>query len=361
MLTAFAYRAGGKPRIPTKASADGLRSVLIIQTAFLGDVVLITPLVRAAHELFPEAALDVLVIPETAPVLAGNPHIRKVLTFDKRSNKVLAFLRTLLEVRRNRYDLAISPHSSLTTAYLMRLGGIPERLGFDRWAASRHLTLKVPHLQGVHKTRKNLHLLSVFTDREFDMQTEVFPDPAMRERAGRLVEALPHPGRPVIAVFPGSIWFTKRWPEEYFAALVRGLYQAGFNILLGGSAAERDLCERMIKASGAQAADIAGRMDPLESAAVIERCDLVVCNDSAPVHLANAVRTEVFAIAGPTDMRQMGYFPFRPRDLILEIDLDCRPCGSHGARRCPEGHHRCMRDLKPEMVLKAILDRIASR
>lgn len=333
------------------------RRILIIQTAFLGDVILITPLIRATSEVFPKARIDVLTIPETAPVLADNPHIRDTLTFDKRGNKVLAFIRTLREIRRNRYDLAISPHSSLTSAYLMRLGGIRERLGFERWRASGHLTLKVPHLKGVHKARKNLHLLSVFTDHEFDMQTEVFPDQIMVARAAKIKSGLPRPDKPVIAVFPGSIWFTKRWPEDHFVTLVRELDAAGFNLILGGSPSERDLCERIIQASGVSAFDMAGETGPLEAAAVIEQCDLVICNDSAPLHLANAVRTDVFAIGGPTDMRQMGYFPFREQDVIFETDLECRPCGSHGGRRCPEGHHRCMKDLKPEVILAKVLER----
>jgi heptosyltransferase-2 len=339
-----------------KSATGKVRSILIIQTAFLGDVVLITPLIRAVHGIFPGAPIDVLVIPETAPVLAGNPHIRSVLTFDKRKNKAGAFLRTLRRIRQHRYDLAISPHSSLTTALLMWLGGIPTRLGFDRWAAARFLTLKVPHLSGVHKARRILHLLSALSDREFDMQTEVFPTARMVAQAEAIIAGLPHRGMPVIAVFPGSIWFTKRWPEEYYSDLVRALDRLRFNIIVGGSPEERGLCETVIETSGSQAVDIAGRTDPLEAAAVVARCDLVICNDSAPMHLANAVKTSVLAIGGPTDMTKMGYFPFGAGDRVLEVDLDCRPCGSHGSRRCPEGHHRCMRDLKPELVLGEVLD-----
>jgi heptosyltransferase-2 len=212
----------------------------------------------------------------------------------------------------------------------------------------------------VHKARRNLHLLSVFTDAEFDMQTEVFPDDAMIARATEVKARLPRPGRPVIAFFPGSIWFTKRWPEDHFAELLRGLDSFGFNLILGGSPSERALCESIIGASGASACNMAGETGPLESAAVIAQCDLVICNDSAPLHLANAVMTDVFAIGGPTDMRHMGYFPFREHDFIFEVDLECRPCGSHGGRRCPKGHHRCMRDLKPEVILTKVLERFPS-
>jgi heptosyltransferase-2 len=297
------------------------------------------------------------VTPETATILAGNPHVHEIVTFDKRGNKLGAFWRTVRQIRKRRYDLAISPHSSLTTAYLMKLGGIPERLGFDRWKAAKHLTMRVPHLNGVHKVRRNLHLLSVFTDRQFDMQTEVFPSEAMVAKAAELLKELPRPGKPLIVICPGSLWFTKRWPEEHYTALAEGLDRAGFNLVFDGGPDEYDLCERIIEASGAHAVDISRFTTALESAALLARCDLIVCNDSAPVHLGNAVQTDVFAINGPTDSKVMGYFPFRENDLIFELDMDCRPCGPHGARKCPLGHHRCMKDLLPEVILKKILER----
>ena len=136
------------------------KNILIVQTAFLGDVILITPLIRALKEIFPEADIDTLVIPETYGVLKNNPYLRTIITFDKRSNKLKAFIKTLKLLKQIKYDLAITPHSSITTAFLLRLAGIPERLGFDRWNAARILTLKVVHFDnlGWHKIQKELHL-----------------------------------------------------------------------------------------------------------------------------------------------------------------------------------------------------------
>jgi heptosyltransferase-2 len=90
----------------------------------------------------------------------------------------------------------------------------------------------------------------------------------------------------------------------------------------------------------------------------MKHCDIVVSGDSAPVHLANAVGTTVFAINGPTDTMETGYFPFRDGDRVFELQMDCRPCGPHGAATCPQGHHRCMRDLSAEAILDEILGRL---
>jgi heptosyltransferase-2 len=270
----------------------------------------------------------------------------------------MSFWKTMGALRSRKYDLAITPHSSLTTAYLMRLAGIPQRLGFDRWAAARHLTLRVPHLEsrGLHKIRRSLHLLSVFSDREFDMQSEVFPDEAMRAKADRIIADLPRSGGRKAMICPGSLWPTKRWPEEHYSRLTTRLDEAGFNIIFDGGRGEFDLCQRIIDRAGARAANICRATTPLESAAVLGRCDLLVSNDSAPVHLGNAVRTTVFALNGPTDTMETGYFPYREGDRVFGLEMDCRPCGPHGAKRCPLGHHNCMRDLLPEAVLEAALE-----
>ncbi len=327
--------------------------ILIIQTAFLGDVILITPLVRATKELFPEAHIDVLVIPQTREVLAHNPHVREVLTFDKRRHKMRAFIRMVRTIRNRKYDLAISPHSSATTGYLMLLGGIPERLGFDRRHAARYLTRKVPHLKNRHKIDKNLHLLSVFTDRKFSGDTELFlPEAACVSAAGRLSESTGN-GKPLIALAPGSIWFTKRWPQTYYVELARLLSADGFNLVFIGGPDEKDMCNEIISTAGLNVPNFAGAASVTESAALLKQCDLLVCNDSGAMHIANAVGTDVVAFFGPT-VQSIGYYPYREHDKVFEVDLDCRPCGLHGGYSCPLKHHNCMKFIKPESVFRHI-------
>lgn len=334
--------------------------ILMIQTAFVGDVILITPLIRATKALFPDAEIDVAVVPQSQGVLVNNPYIRKIIPFDKRKNKLVAFWRTVRVLRENKYDLAISPHSSTTTAFLMLFGGVKTRLGFDRGVAARLLTHKVPHLNNVHKIEKNLHLLSVFSDRKFSLQTELFPDEAKMTRARTIIEPRHFQDQPIIAVAPGSVWFTKRWPAEHYIKLTQLLFQARFNLIFIGAGDERELCQHIIQQAGAVAINLAGKTDVLESAAVIAHCDLIICNDSGALHIANAMKTDVMAFFGPT-VPSFGYFPYRDNDLVFERDLECRPCGSHGGKQCPLGHHRCMKEIRPEMVFKKVVEKFENK
>ena len=327
--------------------------ILIIQTAFLGDVILITPLIRAFKQTFPEADIDVLVVPQYGSILNNNPNIRRVIGFDKRNNKLKAFWRTARILRRNKYDLAVAPHSSVTTAYLMLLAGIKQRAGFDRWHASKYLTIKVPHRDGVHKIERLLELVKPFSGEAFPIQTEIFPGAPEEKRANEILKEYKSGGKKIITIAPGSVWFTKRWPEEHYTELAKTLYEKDFGLVFVGAPDEREICERIIKNSGIKAVNTAGETSILESAAIIGQSDLMICNDSGPLHMANAMQTDVFAFFGPTT-RKFGYYPFRENDKVFEIELECRPCGSHGSSECPLKHFECMRKISPQSVIKEI-------
>jgi len=336
-------------------NSDGYyQRILIVQTAFLGDVILVTPLIHAVKKLYPTSQVDVLVLPQTALVLNNSPDIHRVLSFDKRGNKARSFLKLLIKIRRNAYGLAITPHSSLTTALLLFLGGIKVRVGYDRWAAGYFLTHKVPHpATGMHKIDKNLSLLSVLNSDKASRQTMLYPSTVDTEKAEWLLQKRPNKGKALIALAPGSAWFTKRWPREYYVALTQLLDEAGYSLVFIGAPDEQDLCADVIKESRAEALNLAGELSPLGSAALIGRCDLIICNDSGAMHLANAMQTDVFAFFGPT-VQSIGYYPFRDNDRVFELDMDCRPCGSHGAASCPLGHHNCMINITAQFVFDEV-------
>lgn len=332
------------------------KKILLVQTAFIGDVILITPLIRAIKDLYPDSLLDVMVIPQTAGILENNSNINELVIFDKRKNKFISFMNTLKVIKKKKYDIAFSPHSSMTTALLMYLAKIPVRVGFDRWQAKYLLTHKVPHPEGKHKTEKNLHLLSLFSDKIFSIETELFPSEKMSEKASVLLSDLKENSRKLIAVAPGSVWFTKKWPQEYYKNLVKKLSEKGYGIIFIGSIGERNICKEIKPKK--YSINLAGELSLLESAAVIAKCDLMICNDSGALHLANAVKTVVIAFFGPT-VKSIGYYPFRERDYVFEVELDCRPCSSHGGNKCPLEHFDCMRLIKPDSVflkVKELLD-----
>jgi heptosyltransferase-2 len=326
--------------------------ILIVQTAFIGDVILITPLIKAVSEYFSRPHIDAMVIPQTCTVLQNNPLIRQILLFDKRAGKLGAFIHTLHRLRAERYDIVFTPHSSLTTGLLLFLAGIPRRVGYDRWLARHLLTDKIPDVSGKHKIAKNLSLLKAFTTRNFDLQTAIYPSPADLQKARQYVSVAAD--SKVIAIAPGSVWFTKRWLQEHYITLAKLLHTAGFTLVFIGSQEEKPMCSEIISSAQIKAINAAGELSLLQSAALISLADVLICNDSGALHLGNAVQTTVFAIFGPT-VQAIGYYPYRSFDRVLEVDLACRPCGSHGHQTCPLSHHDCMRLVTPEIVYDAVI------
>ena len=329
-------------------------NILIVQTAFIGDVILITPLIRAVAELYPQAKIDVMVVAEAANLLENNPYINEVIVDSKRDNTFLSLFQLIKRIKSKHYDLAISPHSSFRTHLILYLSKIPERIGFNRGSAKWMLTKRIEHPVGPHKIVKNLGLLKLLSDREFDLQTELFPSEKDKQKAEELLKPLS--GKTLIAIAPGSIWKTKCWELNSYISLCRKLLDSGYGIVLIGGESDKFLCEEIenaIPEDNANLINLAGVTNLLESAAVIKNCSLMICNDSGAMHIANAMQTRVFGFFGPT-VQRFGYYPYRQGDRVFEVDLECRPCGSHGSKKCPQKHHNCMKQIEVEPVFAAV-------
>lgn len=325
-----------------------MKKILVIQTAFLGDVILSTPFFRALAGVFPDAAVDAVTIPSTKIVFRHFPGVRRVWTMDKGSliRKTADLFRLVRVLRAEQYDAAFSLQLHATSSFLMAAAGIRTRVGFRR---QKGLTHPVAPPKGLHMRLRYLTLLTPFTDRTFDGNTELPWSEAEDRAAEAAVAPLRAAGGPLVGLAPGSVWPTKRWPESNYAALARILSTGGANLVAVGGREDRGLCASVLDGAGGRSLNCAGELSVLESAAVIGRLDALVTNDSAPLHMADAVGTDVIAVFGPT-VRRFGCFPYRPGDEVMEHDLPCRPCSRHGSRRCPEGHFRCMLDTAPEAV-----------
>lgn len=334
---------------------NSYQRILLVQTAYIGDLILTTPLIRAVRQLYPQSQIDVLVIPQTEEIVRFNPHINNVVIFDKRAKKLKAFRKTRGELLKQRYDLAISPHRSMTSALLLFMSKIPKRIGFRKGPGSLLWTDSLPYRTDVSEIRRNLNLLRVFTDQPFDVQTEIFWNGDIALKVEDEFKHVPD-NHYCIAVAPGSVWPTKRWPEEHYAALVHALKDEHMSFFFIGSAEERDLCERIIHKSRTDTChNLAGETNLLEASAIIQKCHLFVGNDNGAMHIANAVQTDVVAFFGPTS-RTLGFYPFRENDRVFERDLDCRPCSIHGSKKCPLDHFQCLKELFPNEVVNYILD-----
>ncbi len=160
----------------------------------------------------------------------------------------------------------------------------------------------------------------------------------------------------LIAVAPGSVWNTKRWSKESFVELIDKLTAKGFHVILIGGSDDVELCKQIyLSVPSKNVYSAAGKFTFLQSAELIRRCRLLVSNDSAPMHIACAVKTPVVAIFGAT-APQFGFAPFGEHNAIVEtLGLSCRPCSIHGTDKCPIGTFECMKRITPAQVLNYVL------
>ncbi|MEP7325676.1 MAG: lipopolysaccharide heptosyltransferase II [Gemmatimonadota bacterium] len=319
---------------------------LVIQTAFLGDVVLTTPLlsVLAARH----GPVDVVTTPAAAPLLATHPAVRQVIPFDKngRDRGWRGGMRVARELRATGYARAYLPHRSWRSGALALLARIPKRVGFADGARLFYTDTRSRPASG-HEVERLLALADQGDRGSAPGVSLALTKDDWAEAGAWLTGHGVGPG--FVALAPGSIWGTKRW--AYYRELVARL--DGPVVVLGGPE-DRGLAEAIVQAAPERARNAAGELSLRVSAAVIGRSRLLVTNDSAPLHLATAVGTPIVAIFGPT-VPAFGFGPRGARDLVVEHhNLTCRPCSGHGPQRCPLGHHRCMKELTVDTVLASI-------
>jgi ADP-heptose:LPS heptosyltransferase len=329
-----------------------LKKFLIIQTAFIGDVVLATVLIEKLHDHFPDAEIDFLLRKGNEQLLAGHPFLHEILIWDKKQHKQKNLLQTLNRIRKNRYDQVINAQRFFATGVLTAFSGAKEKIGFDKNPLSFLFTKKIKHRvggeQSMHETNRNLALISGFTNNT-GYKPKLYPS----AEDFMYIDAWTH--IKFITLSPASVWFTKQFPASQWISFIKNI-PAGFAIYLLGGPGDRALCES-IRASCPrdELKTLAGSLTFLQSAALMSRASMNYVNDSAPMHFASAMNAPVTAIYCST-VPAFGFGPLSDIRHIVEIDhpLYCRPCGLHGYAACPEGHFKCALEIKQEQLINTL-------
>ena len=327
------------------------RSILFIQTAFLGDVVLATSALEAWHKAHPSDLLDVLVRRPMEGVFEAHPFVRRVLAWDKRPRfKGRDWRRLVRETRKARYDVVVNLHRHSSSGVLTALSMAPARLGYANNPLAWRFTHRIPHQwgEGTHEVQRHVDLLSAYDSQAFG---QAVANPKLHPAEHHRAEADALESRGALLVMPGSQWATKAWPEGQFAKLLDRLQG---RVLLMGAPSEHDLCARLAQGRN-HVVNCAGALSLLGLAAAVGMARGVVANDSAPLHVASAMNTPTVALFASTVPR-FGFGPRASKHKVVEPtpELACRPCGVHGRKRCPEGHFRCGWELSVEDVNQAI-------
>jgi heptosyltransferase-2 len=326
-----------------------LTTSLVIQTAFLGDTVLTTPLIA---ELAMRGPVDVVTTPGAATVLANNPAIRTLIPYDKHGvdGGFGGFLRLARRLRASQYDVAFLAQQSLRSGALAFASGARSRRGFVAAPGRVFYTDTIEYRREAHHAQRLLDLAGSAVSAK--LKPSLFPGIAERAAVDRLLSLNESVSEaPMVALAPGSVWATKRWP--YFPDLASTLGREA-RIVVIGSAEDQALAKEVARAGGTASINAAGSLSLLASAELIRRCRVLVTNDSSPQHLASAMGTPTVTLFGPT-VPEFGFGPLAPSShAIGHESMSCRPCDSHGPTKCPLGHWRCMLELSPEQVAQRV-------
>ncbi len=337
--------------------------VLVIQTAFLGDVLLSIPLLERVKQYYPDSKLTLLCRKGLGEIFRELKICDEVIELNKKNRR--EFSTTLFELRKTKFDLLLCPHQSYRSAFMAYQIRAKIKIGFKEWWNLFIFNRGVKRNMDLPDALRQLSLFTLVDPKVKEaikeyQTTKVIPDLAnmglqTRIRAHpRYSEILKEFAIPSGAAFiaPGSVWATKRWTPEGFRAVSAEVAKTT-PVVFVGAPDEAALCEEISKpVSNSQ--NLAGKTSLLELLVLFTEGSFLLSNDSGAMHMASVAELPTVAIFGPT-VPSFGYQPWQKRALIVEnVNLKCRPCGKHGHNKCPIGTHECMTSISSEMVLSAI-------
>ena len=330
-----------------------MQKILVIQTAFIGDVVLATAMVEKLARFYPDARIDFLVRKGNESLLDNNPHLNDVLIWNKKEKKIRNLFSVLRQIRKRKYATVINLQRFFATGMLTAFSGAKQRIGFDKNPLSFLFSKRIKHIIASstgtkHEVERNNDLIVALTDDSFT-KPKLYPS----EKDFATVECYTH--IPYVTMTPNSVWFTKQYPPEKWVELMNS-YPPEYKIYLLGGKENTSDCEQLKNnSSNANVEVLTGKLSFLQSAALMKTAAMNYVNDSAPLHFGSAMNAPVTAIFCST-VPAFGFGPLSDRSLIVETKekLRCRPCGLHGYKACPEGHFRCALTIETTQILQML-------
>lgn len=322
---------------------------LVIQTAFIGDVVLATGIIEKLHAHFPGSHIDFLVRKGNEALLQNHPYLHEVLIWDKKSGKLANLWKLGKTIRQRQYDYVINVQRFAATGLLTAFSGAKETIGFDKNPLSRFFTKRVKHVIGnIHEIERNNELLK-------DLTGNVVMKPRLYPSANDMAVVQHYKRPPYITISPASVWFTKQYPKDKWINFLNRL-SPQYSVYILGAPGDAATGEEIKKISThTSIINLCGKLSFLQSAALMQDAVMNYVNDSAPMHFASAVNAPVTAIYCST-LPSFGFGPLSDKKFIVEKQepLACRPCGLHGRPACPLGHFKCAYDIREEQLLNSL-------
>jgi heptosyltransferase-2 len=320
-----------------------LNKILVIQTAFIGDVILATALVEKLHAAFPESKIDFLVRGGNESLVKDHPFINEVIVWHKKEDKYKNLFNLAKIIRDSKYDYVVNLQRFMASGFLTWRSGAKHRVGFKTNPLSIFYTEKFPHEigNGQHEVERNQLLIEKITDGKA-LKPKLHPSKSNYSKIEELKLDANY-----IVIAPSSVWFTKQVPQSKIIELIEK-QDNNLQICLIGAPSDFEYCQTIIESViHEKIINLSNKLNLLDSAVLIEKARMSYVNDSAPLHIASAMNANVTAFFCST-VPEFGFGPLSDNSLIIQKEevLDCRPCGIHGFKTCPKGHFKCGFDLK---------------
>lgn len=324
--------------------------VLVIQTASIGDVILVTPVIEALYATQPGVSIHLLVKEGMQQLFSGHNLIDELLVWQKSRNKYRNLWRLMQRVRRARYDQVVVIQRFMSAGILAVYSGAKVISGFSENPLSRFFTHRTSWYRSGrdHETVRNLSLVK-HLEINGSWKPRLYPSDADRARVQTFIT------KPFITIAPASLWNTKQFPEEGWVAFLDRV-PAEIRCYIIGGQQDIDLSNRIRnKTTHPDVLVLAGELSLVQTAVLMESAKMSYTNDSAPLHLASAMNAPVTAIYCST-VPDFGFGPLSDIAHIVETTeaLQCRPCGIHGFKTCPEKHFRCGLSINTQQLLKTL-------
>ncbi|MFL5731151.1 MAG: glycosyltransferase family 9 protein [Cytophagaceae bacterium] len=329
------------------------KKILIIQTAFLGDVILASPIIEKLHAFFPEARLDFLVRKGNESLLDEHPYLSRIFILDKKI-KFRSIADNIRKIRKENYDLVVNAQRFATSGLITVLSGARHTVGFSKNPFSFFFTEKISHeiskSGGKHEVDRNIDLIKAFTD---DRRVRPRLYATQKDRDSSSI----YKGMAYLCIAPASVWFTKQFPKEKWIEFIDQL-PIDIKVYLLGAPSDKELCREIAASSNHPGVlNLAGKLSLLASAELMKDAVINYVNDSAPLHLASEANAPVCAVYCST-VPEFGFGPLSEFSRVVELQkpLYCRPCNLHGYKKCPEGHFKCALDIQISQLNEVLQD-----
>ncbi len=325
-----------------------MKKILIIQSAFIGDVILATSFIEHVREQYPESEIHFFLRKGNQDLLRNNPHVSRVWIWDKKTGKTKNLWKIIFQMRKEKYDLAYNIQRFLSTGLVTVFCGAKETVGFDKNPLSFLFNRRVKHEIPCRRGDKVLH--------EVERNALLIKDRLVTKRPQLYFDYEAVPETPYVVIAPSSVWFTKQWPLQKWIELTKLIIEkTNLSVRVIGAPTDKKYCQQIIdEVDTPRVANMCGMLSLLDSAQLMSKAKRVFVNDSAPLHLASSVNAPTTAIFCSTT-KEFGYGPLSDDSIVIDNgEMDCRPCGLHGKKECPLDHFDCGEKILVEKVFRTL-------